>query len=789
MNSIALLVLLDAFRPDYLERTTFLRALARRGGVGSMEEPFGFVPRAAYFGGLTPNDTGYSNIFARESWRSPFPCVPGLRRVLSLGDPPTIRRRVETEALMRVPDFGARYAEGFALPVEALSSYAITEIEPPWGPCCGYRSLFHILDDAKLKWIQCSWPYTREIRSADPGIVGAFLEQLTPETRFGFVHLSQLDAIGHVHGPGSVELQRALEEIDDACAAMYEAAHERFDRVRILFFGDHGMVSVVRSVDLLQPLREAGIVADDEVDVFLDSPMARFWFRSDAARARTVLVLSRLDCGRVLTPDVLARFDADRMQRGNGELFFVAHPGIVFAPNAFQGEAIAVRGMHGYLPDVPDNQGLLLTYDSRDRTAGTLGVARATQLFPTCLEMCDLDAAAFTALPALRVMPRPRTWTRGGLAAHESYVDADIASAKATLAAHAPASAVIVVGSFGRGEGAVVTSGNEPRVLNDYDFVVVGPDAVETASLGRPLARQLRTDFCDVLAFNTPSSLLPSQLSFDVRYGGRVVAGDARALDRMARFAPADIPVRDAALLLLNRVAGVMLVPLPEQQQAKPGQFAVNQVAKALAAAGDAVLIAIGDYSTSSATRARRFRALAPAVDVPGEIADRIERAYGYRLDPVEAPGPFGAEDFRAVRDSCACAMRFVAARLGECGESFLTDGWAHAIRAAVAPVADPEADDADAVRKLGEAGFASARDGRTVLGVRRVIFEGLVALFFATDRASPREDLLALARGRVCQLGARGERADETGSKTSRADDAEWTRQQLAAAWSVVCH
>ena len=37
---------------DYLARTEFLRDLSRRGGVGAMEEPFGFLPRAAYFGGL-----------------------------------------------------------------------------------------------------------------------------------------------------------------------------------------------------------------------------------------------------------------------------------------------------------------------------------------------------------------------------------------------------------------------------------------------------------------------------------------------------------------------------------------------------------------------------------------------------------------------------------------------------------------------------------------------------------------------------------------------------------------
>jgi predicted AlkP superfamily pyrophosphatase or phosphodiesterase len=411
MNSIALLVLLDAFRPDYLWRTEFLRDLARRGGSGAMEEPFGFLPRSAYFGGLTPNDTGYSNIFAREAWRSPFPSIPGFDRVIAAGGESALRTRLVTEARRRLPDFGARYVDGFALPTSALASYAVAESQPPWGPGCPYRSLFHILDEKGVRWVQCSWPYTRSVAAADPGIVASLIDQLTEDTRFGFVHLSQLDAIGHETGPGSHAMQRALEEIDQACALIHARAHEMFDRVRILFFGDHGMVTVVRTVDIEAELREAGLEAGHTFEMFVDSPMARFWFAGPAARDEVIRALGRFEFGRTLTCEDLARYDAHRMQPGNGELFFAAHPGVVFVPNAFQDASTPVRGMHGYLPDVPDNRGLLLSYDSTDRTAGTLGIAQASRIFPTCLHMCDIDPAPYTSLPRLQLTPAPWRWT------------------------------------------------------------------------------------------------------------------------------------------------------------------------------------------------------------------------------------------------------------------------------------------------------------------------------------------------------------------------------------------
>lgn len=747
-----------------------------------MEEPFGFLPRAAYFGGCTPNQVGHSNMFVRAPWRSPFPPVPGRARLLAATQGQALRARVLAEAAARVPDFAARYVDGFAIPDDALASYALAEVQPPWGPCCGYRSLFHILDDAGLRWVQCAWPYTRAVSGGDNSILATCLDQLTDETRFAFVHLSDLDAVGHAAGPGSAALQATLGEIDASCEHLFHEVHARFDHVQILFFGDHGMVPVVRRVNLLHELATSGLDVGRDFEVFVDSPMARFWFTSDAARAALHHWLDQQACGRTLTVADLARFDADRMHPAAGELFFVAHPGIVFAPNAFQDATVQVRGMHGYLPDVPDNRGLLLLYDSADRTAGSLGVAQATQIFPTVLHMCGIDPAAHTAIARLRVIPGAEGWTRDRSPGHEARARHDVRTAAATLASRAPASAVVVTGSFGRGEGGVVDGPTGAVALNDYDFVVAGCDAAAAAGLGPALATTLGTDFCDVMPMAAVNGLPATQLHFDLRYGSRVVAGDRRVLDRLPAYAPADIPPDDAALLLLNRSAGVMLVPVAEQRGATGplSQSAVNQLTKALVAIGDAYLIGIGDYSSRIAERAARFAALAHALDIDPGWRGRIGAAYAYKIAPLVAPAGFGADDFATLRHAVPVALRALLPSTAQSGPAAGAAAWPMAIEAALSRVPDLELDDAMVRERLRTCGWHPPAPP-VVGGLRRAILAGVAALFLASGAT---EDAGAWEATRQCltQLGM-----PPAGAPDCQA--MELARVNLAGAWLSTCH
>ena len=252
----------------------------------------------------------------------------------------------------------------------------------------------------------------------------------------------------------------------------------------------------------------------------------------------------------------------------------------------------------------------------------------------------------------------------------------------------------------------------------------------------------------------------------------------------MPAFAAGDVPAADAARLLMNRIAGVMLVPLGEQHgEITPlSQFAVNQIAKALTAVGDAYLMLVGDYSPRLAERAARFSALLPALRLSGDWVRSVEAAYAYKLNPAPAPGPFGAEHYAAVRPAIGAALRVVAAASGD-GDSDEA-GWRDAVSAVLASVADTSADDQVVAAQLRDVGFvpAPSTDGEDA-GLRRTVLEGLRDVFRATATKSGSGEAGGLERRLACVGAPSGP------GGASPLERLELARRHLSTAWLATCH
>jgi hypothetical protein len=90
---------------------------------------------------------------------------------------------------------------------------------------------------------------------------------------------------------------------------------------------------------------------------FFDSTMARFWWRTPAARPAVRAALAAESRGRWLEPDELAREGADFADHAYGDDVFLLRPGALLLPS-FMGRA-PVAAMHGYDPAHPDMPGLL----------------------------------------------------------------------------------------------------------------------------------------------------------------------------------------------------------------------------------------------------------------------------------------------------------------------------------------------------------------------------------------------------------------------------------------------
>ena len=647
MSDFTLMLLLDAFRPDYFVRTRFLRGLAGRSATGQLRECFGFVPRAAYFGGLSAEQFGFTNMFCYDPAHSPFRAA----KSFAGRSPDEARTALNDAARKALPAYAAQYVSSFQIPLDQAAQFDVVEKRAPWDKQVGFRSLFHVLDERGIAWHQCAWPDTNQLTDrSDLGIVCAALAALRPEHRFAYVHLQELDAAGHQFGPNSAEMGAALRRTDAAVEQLVTELRARYESVNLLVFGDHGMVNVVGTVDVSAALESSGLKMGRDYVAFLDSTMARFWMLKKSARAAIERCLAGLRGGRLLDAEAMRHYGIAGCDKRNGELYFLADPGVLIVPNYFQSTAEGTLGMHGYDPDCPDNLGGFLLHLPGETEMGglTLGKVDPASLYPTLLDLLGVGESAGSLRERM-------TATREPLFTRHSHPRADevIASqlkiiTESIISTIGEPEAILLTGSQGRGEGAVTVSDGEPRAYNDVDLIIVDGTHDHTAALhelSERLPRELGLDFVDLAYSDGRWAELPLTIfNYDLKYGSRMLFGDPAVLDRLPEYASADLPVEETVKLLLNRTMGVLSGLNERVMKAEPlapseEQYLLYQLVKAFIAIGDAYVVHWRGYDSSYAVRRDRFEWLAPGAGIPDHIISRVVWAYAAKLNPDTMAG------------------------------------------------------------------------------------------------------------------------------------------------------
>ena len=95
LTHLTLLLLVDALRQDYVKRAPYLKHLASLSATGVLQECFGFVPRAAYFGGLDAEQYGFTNMYCFDPVESPFTMAKALPRSPAGALSERLRHRVD----------------------------------------------------------------------------------------------------------------------------------------------------------------------------------------------------------------------------------------------------------------------------------------------------------------------------------------------------------------------------------------------------------------------------------------------------------------------------------------------------------------------------------------------------------------------------------------------------------------------------------------------------------------------------------------------------------------------
>ena len=660
------MVLVDALRPDYVrpELMPFVHALSDRSATGELRECFGFVvARAAYFAGLSTEQYGFSNMYCFDPEQSPFSIartLPG--EELDRKTAADLRAFVDESAREQMSPFAKAYANSAEIPLNYLASFDLVEKHAPWEAGFECRSLFNVLDEGGMAWHQSSWPETNHLADqSDAGIVRHVLGSLTPEHRFAYVHLQELDAVGHRHGPNSVELQDTMATTDQCCRDLIETARARYGAVNVVLFGDHGMVNVTRTLDLSERLENTGLEFGIDYAYFLDSTMARFWFYNQAAREAVETALGNVAGGHLLDEQALAAYEIAECDSRNGELVFLADPGVLIFPNFFQGSGEPIKGMHGYDPDCADNLGFFMVHNAAVPPNGDLGKIDPQAIYPFLLELTGFAAATHTdvPLPVIQQSPVTASYTRHTDPAAETAVSDQLKYILAALEERVgQVEAIVLTGSFGRGEGGVYQDADGRYCpVNDYDLIIADPRDLnnELAGLGERLARELNIDFVDLAYSNGCwKELPPTIFNYDLKYGSRVIAGNPAILDQIPAYAAGQFTADDPVRLLLNRMAGLLSGisgNFIEGQSCSfdEQRYLTNQMVKAWIAIGDAYLILWSGYDSSYVRRKERFVSLAPGAGLDAKMIERIALAYGFKCLPDYAAFTCGLPELQEL--------------------------------------------------------------------------------------------------------------------------------------------
>lgn len=236
--------------------------------------------------------------------------------------------------------------------------------------------------------------------------------------------------------------------------------------------------------------------------------------------------------------------------------------------------------------------------------------------------------------------------------------------------------AIVLAGSFARGESSVLEVEGRLQVLGDMEFMVFFSSGADLNALQAELsarAKEIRRELapaadCEV-EFSAVTreylrKLRPQIFGFELLAHGRTVWGDESLLANAPRFPASRIPKFDAWRMLNNRLLEQLewadSIAEADRQQLL---HILYQLAKCYIDLGTAVLLFAGKYESSYAARASALEALAQETTdhemwFVHPLAERVGECTAFKLAPQVAMKPLGvrldAGDLDEVRaDIC----------------------------------------------------------------------------------------------------------------------------------------
>lgn len=374
MNS--LVVIVDGCNKEYIDEkiTPFLYNLKEKGGYSRINVTPTFAHRVEIMCGNSPLTTDTFVDFCYSPESSPFWFLKFLKPPIALKQ----RGRIIRSALNRLAYLISGHRTDFInIPLALLPYFFLNKSILEFGRKERERSNDHLLGILERNGFR-----VRFIHGTMRTITRRLENHSVGENEVLMIHYTDTDEIGHEYGPNSLEMKKILKSISVSVETIYSSG--KFDFVVI--FGDHNMVEVKRNIDLWAQLNNLDVKLIEDYLVFLNSPMARFWFRNNYPKKKVEEFLSSLNCGKIATKKELKEREIPTDEK-YGQLIFWMKKGTNISPDFYH--VSEIKGMHGYLDDVAETP-LIVFHKSKEIRLKAKGKLR--DIAPTILDLLDIES-------------------------------------------------------------------------------------------------------------------------------------------------------------------------------------------------------------------------------------------------------------------------------------------------------------------------------------------------------------------------------------------------------------
>ncbi|OQX22592.1 MAG: hypothetical protein BWK75_00360 [Candidatus Altiarchaeales archaeon A3] len=395
-------VLLDAFKEEYIKHTIFMKDIEKKY-ISKIEEEFGFASyRPAAFAGVYPETSNICTMWCYSPKTSIYKRFKTFLKIMDKIDSKHFRNfggksfsglQILSKKIGITKFCPVQWYNPIDIPFNLLPyldiSEKITETKQGY---ISTNTLFDLLRSQNKRFIYVggsvdgfflSHNYKKNIKKAVNKI-----KNENPD--FIYFHAGDSDVLGHAYGPGGEETNRIHKYEDKFVEDIYKFLKDKYEIVNLIVGGDHGMVEVTHTINMWEKLQNLSVKLEKDYLVFLDSPMARFWFFNKKAEKKIREMLEELGCGRILTDEDYEKYRIRFKDNRYGDLIWLANPGTLIFPNFF-GWNKPVKGMHGYAPECEDNKGVFMIISNKNIEFEKRENLKMVDIFPTLCDMMNLS--------------------------------------------------------------------------------------------------------------------------------------------------------------------------------------------------------------------------------------------------------------------------------------------------------------------------------------------------------------------------------------------------------------